>query len=71
MKNKVLNGILKTNKDVYIYTLEEGHIPKHAEEVLKKMKSEGNISYTERSPLINYNQIYHNKRIIDYEIIYK
>lgn len=67
IRQKVLDGILKTNQDVYLYTLAEGHIPKQAEEVLKKMKSEKLIFYTERTPLINYNQIYQNKRIIFYE----
>lgn len=68
VKDKILNGELKTNKDVYFFSLENGHIPKHSEEIVKEMKKSGLIDYTERSPLINYNQVCKNKRIISYEI---
>lgn len=71
IRAKVLDGILHTNKDVYIYSLEEGHIPKHAEEVLKEMKHQNMISYEGRTPLVNYNQVIKNQRIISYEIVKK
>jgi len=32
------------------------------------MKREGLIDYSEKSPLINYDQVYKNKRIITFKI---
>jgi hypothetical protein len=68
LRNNILNGTIKTNKDAYVFTLEQGHIDAHATEEVKKMKKEGLISYSERTPLINYDQIIKNKRIIEYKI---
>lgn len=69
LEDKLLSGKLKTNKDVYLYTLFSGHISTHAVDVLKKMKKENKLYYSERTPLVNYDQIYKNNRIISYEII--
>jgi len=67
LREKILSGQLRTNKDVYTYTLEQGHIPAHAIEVLKNMKKEG-VIYHERSPMVNYEQVYKNKKLINYKI---
>jgi hypothetical protein len=68
LRNNILNGIIKTNKDAYVFTLKQGHIDAHATEEVKKMKKESLISYSERTPLINYDQVIKNKRIIEYKI---
>lgn len=65
LREKILSRQLRTNKDVYDYTLEQGHIPHHAIETLKKLKKEGLIFF-ERSPLVNYEQVYKNENIINY-----
>ena len=65
-KDKILNGTIQTNKDAYYYTIEKGHIPKHATEVLRSLKKEGIINYT-GSPLVNYENVVKNGRIIKYE----
>jgi three-Cys-motif partner protein len=36
----IKNRILKTNKDVYLYTLKSGFLPKHANEVLRRLIKE-------------------------------
>jgi len=41
----------RSNKDVYDFTLEHGHIPKHAIEVLRRLKKENRILYTSKQPL--------------------
>jgi three-Cys-motif partner protein len=69
VRENLLNGILKTNKDIYDYTLQEGHIGTHSSDEVKKMKKEGLISYQEKSPLINYDQVYNNNRIIHFQIL--
>ncbi|KKK68702.1 hypothetical protein LCGC14_2941410, partial [marine sediment metagenome] len=41
LKEFILEGHQITNKDVYIYALEHGHLPSHAGEVVKRLKKEG------------------------------
>lgn len=68
VKQEILTKNLGTNKDVYLFTLKNGHIPKHSEEIVRQMKKENLIDYTGRYPLINYEQAIRNARIITYEI---
>jgi three-Cys-motif partner protein len=68
LREKVLLGKLKTNKEIYNFALEEGHISQHASKVIKDMKKEGLIDYNERSPLINYDQVYKNRRILEFKL---
>lgn len=68
LREKVLNGELRTNKDVFDYTLEQGHIPQHSSNELKKMKKEELIDYNERTPLVNYDKVYKERRIVSYKI---
>jgi len=70
LRAKVLNRELKTNKEIYNFALDEGHISQHASQVIKDMKKEGLIDYSEKSPLINYEQIYKNMRIVEYKLIH-
>jgi three-Cys-motif partner protein len=71
LRTNILSGNIKTNKEAYTFALEQGHIDVHASDEVKRMKKEGLISYTERTPLINYEQVIKNKRIINFEIIKK
>ena len=45
LEEKILSEILKTDLEVYTYTLEEGFLPKHANEILKRMLEENIISF--------------------------
>ena len=63
-----MSGELRTNKDVFDYTLEQGHIPQHSSNELKKMKKEKLIDYNERTPLVNYDKVYKERRIVSYKI---
>ena len=69
LRDKILCGELKTNKEVYNFTLKQGHIDIHAREELKKMKEEGCLNYSAKSPLVNYEQVYKNNRIINFQIL--
>ena len=40
LKEKILNGELTTNKQVYVYTLSNGFLPTHAREAVKALKKE-------------------------------
>ena len=68
LRQKVMNGELRTNKEVFDYTLEQGHIPQHASDKLKEMKKENLIEYDAQTPLVNYDQVYKKKRIVSYKL---
>lgn len=68
IQQRILNGELSTNKEVFDYTLEQGHIPQHSSDKLKEMKKEKLIDYDEKTPLVNYEQVYKKKRIISYKL---
>ena len=69
LEKLILNKVLKSNVDVYIYTLNQGHIPAHAKEKIMEMKKNGLIYYDSRSPLINYNKIFNENRIINFTVL--
>ena len=71
LKEKILSQTLRTNEEVYLFTLNMGHIPAHATEVLKQMKKEGLINYDSVSPLVSYDQIFDKHRIIEYMLTTK
>lgn len=57
-----------SNKDVYDFTIENGHIPKHSIDLVRKLKKEEKILYSGQ-PRINYSNCYKNINIITFEII--
>lgn len=67
----VLEKRLKTNMDVYLFTIRRGHIPQHSAEVLRKMKKEGLITYNKKSPCVSYDKTMNEKEreIIDYTVL--
>jgi three-Cys-motif partner protein len=69
LKDCILNKDITNNKGVFIYTLNQGHIPKHAHDIIIEMKKEKLVEYNGKSPLVNYNQIYKKHRIVDFRIL--
>jgi len=69
LEEKILNRKIETNKDAYYYTLGKGHIPKHAMDVLIKLKKQGKINYNSKYPLVTYDNVEKKGRIIEYEKI--
>jgi three-Cys-motif partner protein len=69
IRKEIIEGRIKTNKDAYDYTLKQGHIPQHATEEVSAMKKEKLIQYEGKSPLINYEQVYKNNRIVNFQIL--
>ena len=69
LQNLILKGEIDSNKKAYDFTLKEGHIDKHASEVILKMKKDKLITFEGRSPLVNYEQVYKNRRIIDFKLV--
>lgn len=71
VKSKILSNQIRNNKQLYDFTLEEGHISTHSSDVLKKMKKDKLITYECSSPLVNYENAYQKQRILDYILITK
>jgi three-Cys-motif partner protein len=69
IRQEILEGKIKSNKDAFDFTLKQGHISAHANEEVVAMKKEKLIHYAERTPLINYDQVYKNNRVINYQIL--
>jgi len=68
LKKKVLSGEIKNNAEALSYVHEEGHIGKHASDCLRVLKKEGKIHYEGTSPLVTYENVFKNRRIINYKI---
>lgn len=69
LEKEILSGNLKNNKDVFDYTIEHGFIAKHSDSVLRNLKKQKKINYYDKTPLVNYNQVYKQKRIVNYEVL--
>lgn len=70
-RKKVLNKTIRNNFDAFDYALEKGHIGRHAADELKKMKTEGLITYDSKSPLVTYDNVYKHERLLEYKILRK
>lgn len=72
LEEKIKTRQLITNKDVYDYTLEKGHIAKHATDALREMKKNQQVSFLSSSPKISYENCYgKEKQIINFDITQK
>jgi three-Cys-motif partner protein len=67
-REKVVNGEISNNSDALRFAYSEGHIGSHADAVLRKMKSEGLVSYDGPSPLITCENVFKLNRIIEYAV---
>lgn len=68
LESKLLGKASVTNKVVLIYTYQCGHIPKHAEEVLKRLKKQGKLNYDTKTPYLTYENVFRKNNIITYTI---
>jgi len=66
LREKILSGQIKNNSDAYSHAHAEGHPGRHASKLLIKMKKDGEIAFEGRSPLVNYKQIFKNRRIVEF-----
>lgn len=66
LTDAILAKAVKTNKDAYDFALEHGHLPKHASHVIKKLKKLNKVSFESKSPLVSYDKVYKEGRVINY-----
>lgn len=69
VRKKVLAGEIKSNADLLHFVFAEGHVSRHAAEVLREMKKSGALTYDAPSPLVTYENVYKNKRILEYKLL--
>lgn len=69
VKNKVLSKEITNNFDLLNYVYDEGHIGNHASECLKELKKNSIITFEGISPLVTYDNVFKNKKKIQYKII--
>lgn len=69
LRKKILDKTLTTNKTVLDFVYSEGHIPEHAKSVLVSLKKDKKIFFANVSPLVTYENVYKNEKIIEYEIL--
>lgn len=68
VKDKILSGEIKTNKELLNFVFKNGHIGKHADECLREMKKNKIIDYKSKSPCVTYDSVI-NGKIVRYEKI--
>ncbi len=69
VKEKVLAGEITNNFQAFDYALNEGHLGKHVADILKKMKTNKEITYEGISPLVTYEKVYKVKKKVNYTIL--
>ncbi|SDF24596.1 three-Cys-motif partner protein [Dyadobacter soli] len=68
LRDMVLTGQITSNFEALDFVYAEGHIGKHAADVLKEMKQKGEVSYIANSPCINYEKVYKEKQLIKFNL---
>ncbi len=68
LEEKLLGMSTVSNKSVLLYTYENGHIPQHAVNIIKKMKKENKLNYNSKSPYLTYDNVFRKKNILHYTI---
>lgn len=66
---KVLTGEVRNNRDALLFAYDNGHIGSHADQALRSMKKKGEINYNGTSPLVTYENVFKNSRLVEYEIL--
>lgn len=69
VREKVLTREITNNFDLFNFVMAEGHIGNHAADCLKEMKKNGEIDFNGKSPLVTYDNVYKNKKLIEYKVL--
>lgn len=69
VREKILLGEIVDNFQLLIFTFSQGHIGAHASDVLKLMKRNKEIDFDGNSPLVNYDNVFKNRRKVVYRVL--
>ena len=67
LKNLILSKKEIGNDEIYTFTIEKGHIPRHAVDCLKEMRKNKEVEHFSY-PKISYDSIYKDKTIIKFKV---
>jgi three-Cys-motif partner protein len=68
LRDKVLSRQITTNFEALEFVHQEGHIGKHAADVLREMKQKGEITYATTFPCISYEKVYREKQRVKFNL---
>lgn len=71
VRRKVTSREIRNNKDLYDFTLQEGHIGRHASDILRLMKKNGEVQFNGTFPLVTYDNVYKKPRLLEYFVTNK
>lgn len=64
----LIQGNFTDNKSALIFTYSCGHIPKHAVDIIRKLKKDKKIDYVGTTPALNYENAFRKRNIVNYTI---
>lgn len=71
VREKIISGDIKSNFDALDFVHEEGHIGKHASDVIREMKGK-EIIYDSSSPCVTYEKVHsRDKQLVIYKLLKK
>jgi len=68
LEEKLLKGGLQNNRGVLMHTYLSGHIPDHANEVIKKIKGKL-LRYDGRTAGVNYDNVFKKRNIVNFKLV--
>lgn len=69
LKKEILSGKILSNHAAFFYTLDKGHIPSHAKEVIEGLKKAKLLDYPGASPFVTYEKVCREKFIQNYTLL--
>ena len=67
-EHHLMEGNFPDNKAALLYTYGCGHIPKHAVDIIRKLKKDKKIDYVGTTPALNYLNVFRKGNIVKYTI---
>jgi len=71
LRTLILDGKIKNNINAYFFTMNQGHIGSHANDEIKRMKKENEITFNSSSALVNYDKVIKEHRALEYILVKK
>lgn len=69
VKEMVLSGEIRDNVQMFEFVLRQGHIGKHAHDVLIALRKSKKIDFEGKSPLVNYENVYRKRRVVAFQVL--
>ena len=64
-----MDSYSSSNKEAYLFMINNGHISSHTDDEIRKMKREKIIDFESKSSLVNYDHVCKQKKILNCKLI--